>query len=346
MALKRTFMIGVMLVGGMLTGATWGQNHTPGTVFERTPDSAHSLPFASPGVFDYDTQLFAPLEFTNGKEKEPNNGFYFDVARTYTSIERAVRFDSFLGRTTSNGSEYLWGTRYELGWYNKEDRGWNAIYQRTEGLFTANNRAGGFNTTPSNGNIQLTTVEINRTFRQVVSNGTVFEPSIGLRYNWMRDRVDDFSLSSIGTPSQFTQLASNSAVGLQIGGRISKRRARWRFSYRGNAAATYNQQRLVLEDAFPDGTGAIAIAETALTDQTFVPIIDGIAEVAYNVTRDITLKIGAQGIYSWNGIQRANTEPTPVNGLSFASAAGSTVFNPNDENYVAVGFIFGVEWRR
>ena len=162
----------------------------------------------------------------------------------------------------------------------------------------------------------------------------------------MRDRVSDFSLSSAGTPSQFTQLASNSAVGLQIGGRISKRRARWRFSYRGNAAATYNQQRLVLEDAFPDATGVNNIAETALTDQTFVPIIDGIAEVAYNVTRDITLKIGAQGIYSWNGIQRANTEPTPVNGLSFASAAGSTVFNPNDENYVAVGFIFGVEWRR
>jgi len=71
MALKRTFMIGVMLVCGTLTGATWGQNHTPGTVFERTPDSAHSLPFASPGVFDYDTQLFAPLEFTNGKEKAP-----------------------------------------------------------------------------------------------------------------------------------------------------------------------------------------------------------------------------------------------------------------------------------
>jgi len=58
MALKRTFMIGVLLVCGALTGTTWGQNHTSGTFFERTPETAQNLPLATPGVFDYDTQLF------------------------------------------------------------------------------------------------------------------------------------------------------------------------------------------------------------------------------------------------------------------------------------------------
>ena len=345
MALKRTFMIGVMLVCGTLTGATWGQNHTPGTFFERTPDSAHSLPFASPGVFDYDTQLFAPLEFTNGKEKAPNDGFYFDVSRTYTSIERATNFDVGLGRQTSNGSEYLWGTRYELGWYNKEDRGWQAVYQRTEGLFTANNRLAAFGSTSSIGNIQLTTFELNRVFRQVVSNGTVFEPSIGLRYNWMRDRITDNTLAAGGGTSLFVQQASNSAVGLQIGGRVSKRSGRWRFSCRGNAAATYNQQRLSTDDAINNIT-TVTLSSTDLSDQSFVPIIDGLAEAAYNVTRDITLKIGVQGIYSWNGVLRANTAATPLNSASAGSFAGIQNFIADDENYVAAGFTFGIEWRR
>ncbi len=345
MALKRTFMIGVMLACGMLTSATWGQNHTPGTIFERTPGSAHSLPFATPGVFDYDTQVFAPLEFTNGKEKEPNSGFYFDVARTYTSVERATNFDVGLNRQTSNGSEYLWGTRYELGWFNKEDRGWHAVYHRTEGLFTANNQQAAFASTSAIGNIQLTTFELNRTFRQTVSNGTVFEPSIGLRYNWMRDQITDNTLASGGGTSIFFQRASNSAIGLQIGARASKRRARWRFTYRGNLAATYNQQRLTTNDSI-DGGAFITFVEQDLSDQSFVPILDGLAEAAYNVTRDITLKAGVHGIYTWNGILRANTAATPSNSSSAGSAAGTPPFLADDESYIAAGFTFGIEWRR
>ena len=88
MALKRTFMIGVLLVCGMLTGAAWGQNLTPGTFFDRTPESSQNLPLATPGLFDYDAQVFAPLEFTNGKEKKPNTGLFFELSKTcllYTS---------------------------------------------------------------------------------------------------------------------------------------------------------------------------------------------------------------------------------------------------------------------
>ena len=208
MALKRTFMIGVLSVCGMLTGVAWGQNHTPGTFFERTPESSQNLPLASPELFDYDTQVFAPLEFTNGKEKAPNTGLFFELSKTYLSLERATRFDSGLGQQTSNGTEFFAGTRYELGWYGERDRGWSAVFAKTEGTFLFNDRFGSFGSLNSVGNVRLTTVEVNRTFRQVTSKGGVFEPSFGLRYNWIRDRLTDNSDATAGT-SFFNQSAQN-----------------------------------------------------------------------------------------------------------------------------------------
>ena len=343
MALKRTFMIGVLLVCGMLTGAAWGQNLTPGTFFERTPESSQNLPLATPGFFDYDAQLFAPLEFTNGKEKKPNTGLYFELSKTYLSLERATRFDTGLGVQTSNGTEFFTGTRYELGWYGERDRGWNAVFAKTEGTFLFNDRFGSFGSLVSEGNVRLTTVEVNRTFRQVTSNGGVFEPSFGLRYNWIRDRLTDNTDATAGT-SFFNQSAQNTAIGLQVGARFSKRRGRWRFTYRGNAAATYNQQRLELTDALAGPP--VTFADTVFTEQSFVPILDGTLEATYNITRDISLKLGVQGSYIWNEILRANTEPTAFNGLSTSSDAGSPVFSSNDENFVAAGFVFGFEFRR
>ena len=346
MALKRTFMIGVLLACGMLTSTTRGQNHTPGTFFERTPESSLDLPFSDgQGLFGhYDTQVFAPLEFTNGKEKAPNTGLFFELSKTYLSLERATRFNSGLGVQTSNGTEFYTGTRYELGWYGEQDRGWNAVFSKTEGTFFFNNRAGIFDQIMSEGNVRLTTVEVNRTFRQVTSKGGVFEPSLGLRYNWIRDRLRDNSIITGGATSFFGQNASNSAFGLQAGARFSKRHGRWPFTYRGNVAATYNQQRLEITDVIQGATNTFV--ELAFTDQSFVPILDGTLEATYNVTRDLSIKLGVQGSYIWNGILRANTEPTAFNGLSTSSDAGSPFFSTFDENYVAAGFVFGFEFRR
>ena len=344
MALKRTFMIGVLLACGMLTSTTRGQNHTPGTFFERTPESSLDLPFSDgQGLFGhYDTQVFAPLEFTNGKEKAPNTGLYFELSKTYLSLERATRFDGVLLDQFSNGSEFYTGTRYELGWYGEQDRGWNAVFSKTEGSFLTNSPFGDFGIIPLEGNIRLTTVELNRTFRQTTSNGGVFEPSFGLRYNWMRDRIFDNALDGAGVPSVFRQNASNTAFGVQAGARLSKRRGRWRFTYRGNVAATYNQQRLDTSDT----NNTQAFFDITTTDQTFVPILDGTIEATYNVTRDISLKLGVQGSYIFSGVLRANTETTAFNASSTASVAGLPAFLANDENYVAAGFVYGFEFRR
>ena len=310
MALKRTFMVGVLLVCGMLTGAAWGQNHTPGTYFERTPETAQNLPLATPGFFDYDAQLFAPLEFTNGKEKSPTTGFNFSLDRSYISLDRATQIDSTTGANISNGSEFHWGTNYELGWFGENDRGWNVRFDNLTGSFFTN---GGdiLVTNPAHVETRYVTVQVNRIFRQALSSGATFEPFFGGRFTHLSD---EFTQDT--GPNRFLQDVSNSSFGLQTGARYNVRRGRWRFSYRGSAAATYNQQRYRSTDIFntlvPMTTIPVSFATivTNLSDQAFVPVIDGGLDASYHISRDLSLNIGVLGSYSWTGIARVNTAPT------------------------------------
>ena len=334
MALKRTFMIVVLLVCGTLTGTTWGQNHAPGTFFERTPETAQNLPLATPGLFDYDTQLFAPLEFTNGKEKEPNTGFTFTLDRSYISIARAARFNSLTGEQTSNGSEFNWGTNYELGWYGENDTGWNLKFDNLTGSFFTNGEDIQ-STNPTHVEQKFATVQLNRMFRQTLSHGGYFEPYLGGRFV----QISDDAVQDTG-PARFLQDASNSIFGVQAGARFNQRRGRWRFTYNGAIATTYNQQRYESTDL----VAGLVTGQTSTSDQSFVPILDGTIEAAYHISRDLSLKLGVQGVYTWNGIARVNTETAALNGNSVTGAG--VAFQPLDEDFIAVGFRFGVEWRR
>ena len=346
MALKRTFMIGVLLACGMLTSVTKGQDHTPGTYFDRTPESSEYLPFNDgQGLFGhYDAQLFAPLEFTNGKEKKPSTGFNFSIDRSYISLDRATQIDSTSGADISNGSEFHWGTNYELGWLGENDKGWNLRFDNLTGSFFTN---GGdiLVTNPAHVETRFVTVQLNRIFRQALSSGATFEPFFGGRFTHLSD---EFTQDT--GPNRFLQDVNNSSFGLQAGARYAVRRGRWRFSYRGSAAATYNQQRYRSTDinnGVIPGTmvpSSVATIVTNLSDQAFVPVIDGGLDASYHISRDLSLNFGVLGNYSWSGIARVNTAPTAVNGNSGFGAG--TAFQPLDENLVAVGFKFGIEWRR
>ena len=354
MALKRTLMIGVTLVCGMLTSAAWGQNDVPSTFFERTPEDAQNLPLATPGMFDYDAQLFAPLEFTNGKEPKPNSGFNFTVDRSYISLSRGTQILSATGVQTSNGSEFNWGTNYELGWIGDEDKGWNARFDNLTGSFFVNGQdiqAGN----PLHVEQKFATFQLNRIFRQNLSHGGYFEPFFGGRYMNLSDSgTEDLDVPAIPGPPRipgfglrFRQQVRNSTFGFQTGARYNIRRGRWRFTYSGAVAATYNQQRYQTSNFIttPQLIGQ-QTGQTSFSDQSFVPILDGGLDAAYHISRDLSLKLGATGIYSWNGIARINTETLTTNGLSDLSVPGTPIFIPDDENLVAVGFRFGIEWRR
>ena len=365
MALKQTFIFGAVLASVLSAGMAFGQNNTPGTHFERLPADSASLPLASPGVFDYDAQVFAPLEFTNGKEKAPNTGFYFSLDKTYTSIGRGAKFQNTTQEFVSTGSEWFWGTKYELGWIGEEEAGWNIVFNNTDGTFFTNGQDANVGN-PMLVNTKFTTGELNRMFRQNLSAGGYFEPYLGLRHNSISDNSlqdtvrfdlrdvdpnpidDEVDFQTFTTNNRFKQKATNSAFGLQAGARYNQRRGRWRMTCDGTVATTYNQQRYFASDIAsttdPDGLLTQTVTETTFSDQSFVPILDGSLELAYNISRDLSLKLGVQGNYMWNGIARVNTETTNANGNSQFGVG--TAVQPFDENYIAAGVIFGVEWRR
>ena len=326
------------------------QLHVPSAEFEhRDIESIESTrPFAAPGVFDYDTQAFAPLEFTNDEEKAPNTGFFLTYDRVYTSISRpGIIGEGESGSTVASGNNYIWGSRYEGGWITDEDHGWSLGFQNSRGIFFTS----GQDVSVANPMLvtnQFSTVELNRIFRQQVKSGGYFEPYIGAQYvnindETLLDTVETVAGANAG--NRFKQEASNNAFGIHAGARFNRRRGRWRTTSDAAIAALYNQQRYFATDLIST-PGLLGVTETFSEDQSFVPMLDLQFEVAYNISRDITLRTGIQANWIFDGIARVNTQPTSLNPNSFFGTGTGAGLNGNDDSFIAAGFIFGFEWRR
>ncbi len=324
------------------------QINVPSAEFEhRGIESADATrPFVTPGVFDYDTQVFAPLEFTNDEEKEPNTGFFLTYDRTYTSVSRpGIIGGGEDGDTVASGNNYIWGTRYEAGWMTDADDGWTISYQDSHGIFFTN----GQDSTVQNPMLvtnRFATVEINKIYRQHMNNGGYFEPYIGAQYINVSDETLEDRLQTVGVTqvtNRFKQEANNIAFGAHAGARFNRRRGRWRTTADGAIAAAYNQQRYFSTDLFNNGT-IIGVTETYSEDQSFVPALDLQFELAYNISRDITLRTGVQTMWIFDGIARANTKPQGINPNSFFGTG--TGEGLSEDSFIAAGFIFGFEWRR
>ena len=79
-------VVGTFLVSSASTLV--GQVNIPSARFNPQPVDSfrNTRPLADPGVFNYDSQVFAPIEFTSNEELEPNTGFYFVYERVYTCL--------------------------------------------------------------------------------------------------------------------------------------------------------------------------------------------------------------------------------------------------------------------
>lgn len=348
MGLKNKFIVGALFVSLVASNMVSGQVDTPSPRFgPKALESADATrPLATPGIFDYDTRAFAPLEFTNGKQMEPSSGFYFTVDKTYTSVSRAAHI-GVESTSIKTGADYIWGSRYDLGWFSDNDDGWGVTYQNSRGSYFTNGQDVQVGQ-PMLVNMSFNTVEVNRLFRQSLSQGGYLEPYMGIRFVNISDKtLEDTSQNVGGTPigNRFKQSATNNAFGFQAGGRYNVRRGRWRLTGDGALATSYNQQRYFATDISNAPNGVQGITETYFSDQSFVPIIDGQVEIAYNISRDIAIRLGAQAMYTWNGIARANTLTTNLNPNS-AFGNSSVPTGLIDDSHVAAGFLFGVEWRR
>lgn len=350
MALKHTLMIGALFISLVASGGVDGQDiNTPSPRFRhKAVESQDSTrPYATPGVFDYDAQMFAPLEFNNNKEMAPQAGFFLSIDRLYLSTSRATVGDPNTAGGIQSGSDYIWGNRYEGGWFSDEDDGWGISYQQSNGIYyTAGQDVLVGN--PMLVDMSVAHVQVNRMFRQMLSQGGYFEPYFGVRYMNVSDNtIEDTTQVLNGTTvfNRFKQNATNDSFGIQAGGRYNRQRGRWRTTVDGALATTYNQQRYFATDITNAATGAQGISETYQSDQSFVPILHGEYDVNYNISRDVSVNFGLQAIYSWSGIARANTLTTNFNPNSvFGSSTSPTGFF--DEAHLSAGFLFGMSWRR
>lgn len=353
MSLKHFWTLITVISVMSTAGVVQAQVDVPGPRFEpRAVESPENTrPLAEPFVFDYDAQVFAPVEFTNNKELEPNTGFFFVADRMYNSVSRGEPRDlQGIGVTPNDvptGNDWMWGNRFEAGWMGQQDSGWQLVYEKTAGSFFAFGQDV-LVSNPMLVNTNYTTVEVNRMFRQCLSNGDYFEPYIGMRYFSLSDRTIEDTIATSGTTTfsnRFKQNAKNSSVGAQIGGRFNHRRGRFRYTLDGALAAMYNHQSYFATDlAFSGGT-TTGISEFYDNGQAFTPVGDLRCEVAYNFSRDIALRTGFQVQYVWDGVARTDNLTTELNPNSINSFSGGSagVFS---ESLIVAGFNFGIEWRR
>lgn len=356
MVLKNCFslsaLIAVLVLPTFVFGQVFDQSqiNVPGPRFNHhgveDPDSTR--PAATPGVYNYDFQVFSPVEFSNGKELEPNTGFYFSFDRLYTSFSGGGDF--------GGKAAYAWGNRYDFGFMNDDDDGWSFIYEQSEGNQFLNG-ADVVATNPTLLRSKFGSLEINKVFRQQLKQGGWLEPYIGLRYFNFSDRtIEDRTdlLPGVVIANRFTQDISNDGVGLNLGGRLVKRRGRWRYSHDFSVATTYNQQDLHVED-LTNAVGAVSVTVDSEgdSDNAFVPVVDYRFEIAYNLTRDFGFRGGAGITYFWDGIARANTLPTQENPNSIFGSDPLIGGDPTlsgggiiDNRFIGAGFSFGFEYRR
>jgi hypothetical protein len=93
------------------------------------------------------------------------------------------------------------------------------------------------------------------------------------------------------------------------------------------------------------GEDQVAVFEATFNDNSFVPTLDLGVDAAFHVTRDLALRAGVQALHMWSGVVRADTRPTGLNPFS-AFGLGEQVTGVRDQSFTAIGFTFGLEWRR
>lgn len=346
MAIKNLITIGALFVLCIGPNVAVGQINVPGPVFkhQQVETTEATRPFATPGIFNYDAQMFAPLQFpmTPGEELGPRTGFFASMDRLYLSMTRA-RGDDTTTNEVPVGTNYMWGNKYKAGWMTEAQDGWSFEYSQSEGSFYSSGQdilAGN----PMLTSTRFANVEVNKVFRQRLSRGGWLQPYLGIRFINLGDKtIEDVSLPA-DVSLRFKQSVTNNAFGFNVGSSYINRKGRYRNEFDIALATTYNNQNYFATDLTFSGTGN-TVLESYYTGNSFVPVLDLSYELAYNLTRDFGIRGGAQFMWLWDGIARANTLTQPQNPNSeFSQTLGEPgIF---EQGVIAAGFSFGMEWKR
>ena len=312
-----------------------------GRPFTKGPDNA-----LEDGFYQYDAQLWAPVDYTSmdGRIKSPT-GFYSSAEMSYLSVSRPGAITGQTSTQFQGGNSFHWGKNYEAGFMSEKGRGFAARWQHLTGVSITAGTAFASTQTQL---LDLTydTLELNRVFREDTGNGCYYEPYIGMRYTHIGDRTIENRTIQIGANAnhQLIQKVNNSALGGQVGARFVKRRGRFTYESDIALAGQYNRQGYRTFAQLIDLAGVVTEREVANDHTNFLPTLDMSANMQYEITRDISIRFGAEAQFMWEGVARADTRPSQLNPHGLVAAGNPTgVFA---EHFFAAGVNFGLDWKR
>lgn len=299
-------------------------------------------------LLEYDAQLWAPYDITrmNG-EPERHSGFYSELGFAYTSLSGPSATPGVDPRGFEAVNNWSWARDFEFGYTTDKGSGWSLGWLDLEGSvylrdseFVFDNNFGGFRN-PTLLRTSFDRVSLKRQFRQALSTGGWVEPYVGLEYM----SLNDFTNEDRGIV-RFSQRARNNALGGTLGTKYYRQYGRFTTGGSIGLAAFYNDQAYsatTIVGAAPFGFGNTFTNQ----DNDFVPVLDLGASVRYSMTRDISIRAGVELNYAWQGVARVDTRTQALN--PYFSPAGGLAGVPrtvNDEDLIAAGFSFGIDWRR
>ena len=337
-----TFAALMLLITGVstVTAQTDALSMGPNT---RPFDSGEGETFDS-DLYEYDAQLWAPYDVTEmSRDVLPSSGYYAQLGFSYLNISGGGEVDGADPRNFESPSSWNWGRDFEVGYMTSKESGWSLNWLDLQGNNYLYDSAGNFGNSTGFGQsgllkTQFDSVSLNKQFRQSLSTGGYIEPFIGMRYMSLIDNtVHDRPLLT----RRFAQNVNNSMIGAHVGSKYFRNYGRVKLGASFGMGALYNDQN------YEASTGIALGPQASLNnnENDFVPVADFGLTANYNLTRDISFRVGAKLHYLWEGVARADTRQDVLNpnsgltGLPLPSSIESG-------DLVVGGFSFGIDWRR
>lgn len=311
-----------------------------------------------------DSWFAQPQLSTYGRGPQPPNGVYFNIDYMRLAIQAPeAAFIGQPGSSLSTGvliNEFDNGSRYELG-NRVDDKGWllggfqisqNQRIQAGNASIIFGNTGGVlgdlFEVVDVHNQANAWGLEIMRTWRlepERVPYAPVCEFMFGARYLYFGDiyKFDGFSGGSEGV---WRTKSENNLVGPQIGLRMSKQYGPWFFAFEPRGFAGFNFQSINQEGELPGtilNVPSSAAFNNSQHNDTFSPVVEIRADIAYLLTRKVRTRFGYTG-YWIDNLARA---PSMVNYVvpSVLSPAGPAMgINGNNEQDAYIqGIYWGIE---
>ena len=332
------------------------------------PFASNDDHFHESELFEYDAQLWAPYDVTRvDGTTEVHSGFYTEIGVAYLSMNGPGPVPGEDPRLFESVSGWGTGIILEGGYSSEKGAGWavnwtslehNHFLHDSEYRFTS--AFGGWQQ-PIALRTSFDNVSVNRQFRQRLSNGGYVEPFVGFRYIGVQDETNqDWTFPDpILLPRvqrRFSQRTNNTMAGGHLGTRYFRTYGRYKVGSNIGVGAFYNNvtySATSLTGNTPDGEPAFTFTNRS---NDFVPVVDFGAEISYLITRDISIRAGAQLQWLWQGVARADTRPLDSNpyslfgpdtiDLPFVPDISRIPSSVNTEDLIVAGFSFGIDWNR